>query len=533
MGNLLRYYTLLAKRWMWMFVVCAIVCSSATYLISSFLRPVYQASAYLIIDVGASAHPSISDSLQAVPTFAQLITIPTVLDPVVTQHPGLSSQDLLSMLTVKPQTNTQIIELDVQASNPQLAADLANQVSQSFARYANANSSGTVQIIPASAPAFPAQPRPLQSAGIGALVGLILALLLSGLFEWIGNRPTSVEQIQKLLGAEILLLLPYYSRRRRKVAAEKYRMLCASLDVAQASQPFKLVMFASALAGEGKSTVASNVAIHLAQAGKQVLLVDLNIHRPALAHEFHLSEQVGLTNVLAKNGNPLLIERYAQATQLPGLSVLLTGTQKMSSAEFLRALTTTQLFSQLQQAAFDYVLFDAPPLLTVAEAQVLASAIEALVLVVDGSHTPCKALMRTRQLLWRMQTTRVLGVVVNQSLWRDYTDTHPYALPQPLLENREARLVVEEVTLELPTVRALELPTVALKLIPAPLPVSELGETHLPDTGESERIHQPFPERVIRPGLSLSGLAMSRNGLLQRAFSADTIPSTPGPVQPL
>ena len=531
MGNLFRYYTLLAKRWLWMFVVCVIVCSGATYLISSFLRPVYQASAYLIIDVGASAHPSISDSLQAVPTFAQLITIPTVLDPVVAQHPGLSSQDLLSMLSVKPQTNTQIIELDVQAVSPQLAADLANQVSQSFAHYANANASGTVQIIPASTPAFPAQLRPLQVAGIGALVGLVLAILLITLFEWIGDRPTSVEQIQKLLGVEILTLLPHFSRRTSSIVAEKYHMLCASLDVAQAGHPFKLVMFTSALAGEGKSTIASNVAIHLAQAGKQVLLVDLNIHRPALAQEFHVPEQAGLTNILARNGNPLLIERYAQATSLPGLSVLLAGTHSMSSAEFLRSLITTQLFSQLKQSSFDYVLFDAPPLLAVAEAQVLASSIEALVLVVNGSHTPCKALMRSRQLLWRMQTTRVLGVVVNQSSWRDYTDVQPYTLPQPVLKQSEPQLSIEEVTLELPTVTMLELPTTIMKLIPASLPVSEPGESRLPDTGESERINQPLPERVIRPGLSLSGLTMSGNGLIQRTFSADAVPSTPGPVQ--
>ncbi|HEY3991853.1 MAG TPA: polysaccharide biosynthesis tyrosine autokinase [Ktedonobacteraceae bacterium] len=520
MGNLFRYYTLLAKRWMWMFVVCAIVCSSATYLISSFLRPVYQASAYLIIDVGASAHPSISDSLQAVPTFAQLITIPTVLDPVIVQHPGLSLQDLLSMLSVKPQTNTQIIELDIQAVNPQLAAELANQVSQSFARYANANAPGTVQIIPASVPTFPAQPRPLQGAGIGALVGLILAMLLITLFEWIGNRPTSVEQIQKLLDAEILALLPRTSRRTRQVTKEKYHMLCASLDVAQAGNPFKLVMFTSALAGEGKSTVVSNVAIHLAQAGKQVLLVDLNIHRPALAREFHLPEQAGLTNILTRNGNPLLIERYAQTTVLPGLSVLLAGTQKMSPTEFLRTLTASQLLSQLKQSAFDYILLDAPPLLAVADTQVLASLVEALVLVVDGSHTPCKALDGIRQLLWRMQATRVLGVVVNQSSWRDYMDTHPYTLPQPMAAKHAPQLCVEEVTQELPTV--------AMKLIAAPLPVSELGEQRLPDTGESERISQTPSERVIRPSLSLSGLTMSGNGLVCRTFNADTVPSTPG-----
>lgn len=529
MGNLFRYYTLLAKRWIWMFVFCAIVCGSATYLISSFLRPMYQASAYLIIDVGASTHPSISDSLQAVPTFAQLITIPTVLDPVVAQHPGLSVPDLLSMVSVKPQTNTQIIELDIQAADPHLAADLANQLSQSFARYANGNTPGTVQIIPASAPSFPMQPRPLQVAGIGALVGLILATLLSTLFEWISNRPTSVEQIQKLVGVEILALLPRYSRRSRYAAIEKYRMLCASLDVAQAGHSFKQVMFTSALAGEGTSTVASNVAIHLAQAGKQVLLIDLNLHHPTLAREFHLPERAGLTDILAKHGNPLLVERYAQTTRVPGLSVLLAGTQKMNPADFLRALSATQLFSQLKQATFDYLLFDAPPLLAVAEAQVLASSLDALVLVTNGSRTPCKVLMKVQQLLWRMQATRVLGVVVNQSLWRDYADTHPYAPPQVLSENCSIQLAVDEATRELPAVTVFELPTVAMKLIPAPFAAHSLDEAHLPDTGKSERIGQRFSERIIRPGLSLSGLTVSGNGLIRRTFSGG-VPSTPEPL---
>ena len=67
-----------------------------------------------------------------------------------------------------------------------------------------------------------------------------------------------------------------------------------------------------------------------------------------------------------------------------------------------------------------------------------------------------------------------------------------------------------------------------MKLIAAPLPVSESGERRLPDTGESERIGQPPSERVIRPSLSLSGLTMSGNGLVRRSFNGDAIPSTPG-----
>ena len=528
MGNIFRYYVLLTRRWMWVLVLGALVCGSATYLISTFLRPVYQASAYLIIDIGgASTHPSITDSLQAVPTFAQLITTSTVLDPVLAQHPGLSSQDLLAMLTVKPQTNTQIIELDVQTNDPHLAADLANQVSWSFAQYANASQQDTVQIIPAQTPTLPAQPRPLEDAGIGSLVGVLLVLILIVGSEWVSNRATSVEQIQELLGTEIMTMVPCLPRHmgqaeRQQTTLEKYHMICASLNVAQASRPFKLVMFTSALAGEGKTTIVSNVAVNLAQAGKQVLLIDLNIHRPALAQRFHLDGQFGLTNLLLKQGKRLQVEQYSQASEVPGLHVLTAGTQQMTSSRFLQALAATQFFSRLKQAPFDYILCDAPPLFAVAETQILAHSIEAMVLVVNGSRTPRKVLDRTRQVLWRIQTTRVLGTIVNQSSWRDYADTHPYALPQPVPEP-EPQFSIEQITMELPAMNT--------ALLVAPKVVVQEEQTRLPDTGETEQIRSGGPDYVIRPNLSLSGLTgSSGNGLTRRDFS----PRTPPPVsQPL
>ncbi len=57
MGNIFRYYLLLAKRWLWLLIVCTLISGGATYLVSTFLRPVYQATTYLLIDVGASVHP--------------------------------------------------------------------------------------------------------------------------------------------------------------------------------------------------------------------------------------------------------------------------------------------------------------------------------------------------------------------------------------------------------------------------------------------------------------------------------------------
>lgn len=380
MGNFFRYSMLLGKRWMWVLLIGTVLSGGAAYLISTFLHPAYQASAYLIIDLESVAHSDSREGWQALQTFAQSIKTPAVLDPVARLHAGMTARELAALISIKPRASTQIIELDVQADNPRLAADLADQVSQSFARYTSNSSSGTVRIVLAPEPSLSIQPYPLVEAGIGVVIGFCLMLILVILFEGMGNRATGVEQIQELLAAEIMALVPCFSRRSGQQApSEKYHMICASLNVARANQPFKLVMFTSALAGEGKSTIACNVAIHLAQAGKQVLLVDLNAHRPALAQLFRLNNQFGLTNLLAGKNEQLPWETYSQITDIAGLRVLTSGSQRMNFPEMLQALLAAQFFSHLQQTEFDYIIFDAPPLFTVAETRIMASSMEAIV----------------------------------------------------------------------------------------------------------------------------------------------------------
>jgi capsular exopolysaccharide synthesis family protein len=428
------------------------------------------------------------------------------------------------MISVKPQTNTQIIELDVQADSPFLAVDLANQVSQSFAQYTNASAPNTVHIIPAQVPTLPAQPHPLEDAGIGAGVGLLLMLSLIVVFEWVSNRTTSIEQIQELLGAEILMVIPRFKRRMKKTdlqqgMAEKYLTISASLNIAQTNKAFKVVIFTSALAGEGKSTVISNVARNLARVGKRVLLVDFNIHRPAQAEYFHLENRSGLTDLLARGNWRLQLEVYSQATAFPGLSVLTNGTQQMNSSELLQALEMTQFFARLKQSAFDYILLDAPPLFAVAETRVLLSLAEALVLVVDGSHTPRRVLERTRQLLGHTQAPEILGVVVNQSSLHDDTHAPPYGSGLSATQH-EPSFLIEQVTVELPSD--------PVKLLQAPDSGMGQREMRWPDTGEAERIKAGESTRyVIRPSLSLIGLTFPKNGLLRGTSQPGAAPDTP------
>jgi capsular exopolysaccharide synthesis family protein len=311
---------------------------------------------------------------------------------------------------------------------------------------------------------------------------------------------------------EIVAQVPRFSQQARRAelpqaSAQIYALVCASLQRMPCS--LKLVMFVSAQAGEGKSTLVGEVAISLAQAGRRVLLVDLHIRHPAIAPRFGLSSRSGLTDMLAACHQRLPLEQYCQACAFAGLHVLAAGTCRMKPLELLRALTAAQFFPRLQQAPFDYVLFDTPPLFPAAETQILASFGEALVLVVHGSRTPRRMLARTRQLLARMPATRIVGVMVNQP-----SCCGCRGLSVPPGQGTDARLPVEEATRELPVVST------------QPRLLSDPNTGHLPDTGETIQIGRVAAERIIRPPISLSGLMGTTNGLLGRVSGTVTpVPS--------
>jgi len=440
MQSPLTRYTMLAKRWAWLIVLGIVICGGGTYIVSKLQRPVYQASAYMVLSMGTSStspYDNTSASLSAVPTFAQLLQPngsinEQVLNPVVVQHQGLTLNELNTMLTVKPQSNTQIIELDVNNTDPQLATQLANEVSSSFAQYVSTQLHATVQILPAQLPTTPSGFKSLPLAGLGALAGLGLALALIVIFEWIDDHLGSPEEVQEELGLETLTIIPKLSRKERNKSieetptlAEGCRVLCSSLNALQASNPFKLLMVTSALPGEGKSTITANLAYFLAVSGKRVLLVDANLRQQSLDQHFQLENHPGFADALLEAWAHLEVKVYGQPTEVPTLSVLTGGGVPANPADLLLARTTEQLFGYFRKASYDYVIFDTPPLLAVADAQILASYIEATILISDASKTPRKIISRVRQILNRT-STKIVGAVINKSSWPDYVEIRQY-----------------------------------------------------------------------------------------------------------
>jgi polysaccharide biosynthesis transport protein len=440
MQNPLNRYTMLAKRWAWLIVLGIVLCGGGTYIFSKLQRPVYQASAFMYVTLGTSTtspYDSTSASLSAVPTFAQLLQPngsinAEVLNSVVVLHPGLTLNELNAMLTVKPQSNTQIIELDVKNSDPQLAMQLANEVSSSFARYVSTQIPATVHIVFAQQPTAPISLKSLPLAALGALAGLGLALALVVIFEWIDDRPRNPEEVQREMGLGILAIFPKLSRHDRNksineipVLAERNRVLCSGLNALQARNSFKLLMVTSALPDEGVSTIAANLASCLALSGKRVLLVDANLRKPIIDQHFQIENCPGLADVLLEMRAGFEVKVNAQQTEIPNLSVVTAGVIPANAADMLLSPLVEQIFEFFRKAPYDCVIFDTPPILPVADTQIMATYIESTLLIIDASKIPRDALERAKQVL-NSTHTKIVGVVVNKSPWPEYSEIRHY-----------------------------------------------------------------------------------------------------------
>jgi succinoglycan biosynthesis transport protein ExoP len=431
MQNPINRYMLILRRWLWLIVLGMVICGGVTYAASKLVHPNYQASATLILNdcsATSTAYDCTTAGLEALPTYAQLVTSPTVLNPVAVQHPGLSLKQLTGMVAVKPQSNTLLMTVNVTNSNPKLATELANEVCQSFAQFSNTQLPGSVQVIPAQEPTSPVGLKPSYAGAIGVLVGLGLALALIVIFEWIDDRLTRPEEAEELVGTDVLTILPRLNNKRlasnrvpTPTLAEGCQVLCANLNAAQAKKPFKLVMVTSTLADEGKSTVAANLACFMALSGKQVLLIDANLRKPMLDRYFQLENQQSLADAFEESWTNATIELDGQPTNIPNLRVLTAGIAPSNPAELLQSSTAAHIFQHFENAAnFDYIIFDTPSLLPLADTQVLASYMQAVILVVNTANTPRKALTRARQILKRMSVP-VLGIVINKNPWPDYS----------------------------------------------------------------------------------------------------------------
>lgn len=191
--------------------------------------------------------------------------------------------------------------------------------------------------------------------------------------------------------------------------AEAYRGLRANLEFAALESPRRVLLVTSPGPQEGKSTVLANLAVSLAQAERRVILVDADLRRPALHQIFALKQSPGLSTMLLDR--KALAQPPLQDSPLPDLKVLTSGPPPPVPGDALSSPRMEEILGALSERV-DFLLLDAPPLLAVSDAAVLATRCQGVLLVLRAGHTRREHAQRARRVL-EQAGARLVGVVLN------------------------------------------------------------------------------------------------------------------------
>lgn len=215
-----------------------------------------------------------------------------------------------------------------------------------------------------------------------------------------------VLKVKKSKGKKRIPLIDY--NKPDLLIAERYRQIRTNLLYASIDYEIKSIMVTSSKPGDGKTTTAVNLAIVLAKQQKKVLLVDADLRNPSLHFTFNISNLNGLTNVLTKQSN---LDVAITPSGIPYLNILPSGELPHNPSELLGSKVMQSTIEKLREK-FDYIVFDTPPVLLVADAQILANKCDGVVFVIDGDKTQKSHAIKAKILLETVQS-RLLGVIVN------------------------------------------------------------------------------------------------------------------------
>ena len=271
---------------------------------------------------------------------------------------------------------------------------------------------------PAEVPASPFLPRRQQDLTTAAFSGLVLALGLVFLFEYLDNRIKSPQELRAQLNVPFLGMVPSIDVKTSGTLlhdgvppnfAEAIRGVRTNVLFSSAEEGVRIIVVTSAGPGEGKSMFSSNLAVSLAQAGQRVLHVDADMRRPRVHAIFDVAQEPGLSNLLVGDCKP---SEAIRKTPVQNLCVLPAGMIPPNPAELLGSKRCDEFFNSLRQS-FDWVILDSPPVLAVADASILANTASGVVFVVGADQTSRQAARAAIEQLDAVQA-HIIGAVLNR-----------------------------------------------------------------------------------------------------------------------
>ncbi|HJN17597.1 MAG TPA: polysaccharide biosynthesis tyrosine autokinase, partial [Armatimonadota bacterium] len=270
-----------------------------------------------------------------------------------------------------------------------------------------------------SLPRNPVSPNRRQTLMAAAVLGLILGIVVAMVIERLDDRIRDPQVLESMLNTRLLGVIPeaknespvlMASPYSRSAFSESFSQLRSNLRFSSVNGPIDAMLVTSPGVSEGKSTISSSLATVAAQAGQKVILIDADLRRPSLHRALELDGELGLTNLLVGD---LAIDDVLQDTPVEGLQVVTAGPLPPDPVLLLESAAMRRLYEQLKERC-DLVIFDTPPALIAADAQILTGYTSAVLLVVDVNSTRQQAVSRAAETLRLSDEKALLGVAVNR-----------------------------------------------------------------------------------------------------------------------
>jgi polysaccharide biosynthesis transport protein len=495
-------YLHVARRRMVLILVIVVGCVAGAGVATAFQPTTYQTSARLIVS-GASSVSSVDEisrrelAVQRAVAFSQIATTgPAVTAAINSASAAGPFKPCASPAVSSSADGTDpFLTVTVTDCDPNQAAAVANayvkilpNVLKSLEQVTAAVPEEVSSLGAAPVPTSPYSPRLLRNLLVGLIIGLGLGAVAAFVREGLDRRLRDSDEVEDATGSTILGVIPTELDGVRtpvlthpmSARAEGYRKVRTNLTFAGATGMPRSLLITSAVSGEGKTTLATNLALACARTGQRVALVDADLRRPMVSTYLDITESLGLTSVIA--GEATLAEAMT-AIDEGRVDVLGSGPIPSNPSELLGSVRMSAMLEELR-ATHDIVIVDAPPVLPVADALVLVGEVDAVVLVTKVGETTRERLKQAAEAILQVRGNLV-GIVPNAVVQRE-DSAYAYAY-----RNR-SRATVDSLTLYTKQARTPEI-DVPSEGLAEHVAVEDAAEPALP------AVRKPRPRAAAKP----------------------------------
>lgn len=419
------------SRWLIIFLTTAIAVTGVA-AVSLLTTPLYQASTRLFVSTPASAsateiYQGNLFSQQRVLSYTKLLTGETLAQRTIDKlRLDTSAAELRKRVTASAPQDTVLIDVSVLDPSPTQARNIADALSDEFVVMVSELETPTDGDRPdarvvveqrASIPQNPIFPKTTRNLTLGLVVGMLFGIGLAVLRQLLDNTVKDKQTLEQITGVGVAANVPLDKTRKKdptiyfntdqSAIAESFRELRTNLQFLEVDDPPRLLVITSSLPAEGKTSTAINIALALAEAEHNVVLVDGDLRCPKLDTHLDVVGSVGLSTVLSGR---VSLSDVLQKTRFPGLTVLTSGAIPPNPSELLGSLATKKVLSEMR-ADFDYVIVDSSPLLPVTDGAILAAAADGVLLLARFGKTKRDQLTQSVENLKNVEA-RIVGSIL-------------------------------------------------------------------------------------------------------------------------